>query len=144
MIKIGSKIGYVIAVIGLLILIQKKYIFSTNPVSIFIQCFSVVLMIWSRLTLGGRSFHVTADPTKGELITTGPYRWLRHPIYTSVIYFSWACLISFPFLLTLFAVFIVTGGLLVRMILEERSLLATYPEYASYLKNAKRLIPFLI
>jgi protein-S-isoprenylcysteine O-methyltransferase Ste14 len=138
-----SKIGFIIAVLGLVILIQKEYVFSTNPVTIFIQIFSVALMIWSRFTLGFRSFHVAANPTKGELVTSGPYRFLRHPIYAAVIYFSWACFFSFPFPVTLVVVFLITGGLFVRMIMEEKSLLATYPEYDSYRKRAKRLIPFL-
>jgi len=144
MIKAASKIGFILAVIGLLILIQKKYVFSTNPVSICIQIFSVVLMIWSRLTLGFRSFHVAANPTEGELVTNGPYRLLRHPIYAAVIYFSWACFISFPFPITFLAVFLVAGGLFIRMILEEKSLLTKYPGYAAYRRKAKRLIPFVL
>lgn len=141
--KAGSKVGYIIAVIGIMILIQKKYVFSSNPLAILIQVFSVALMIWSRLTLGVRSFHVSANPTEGKLITVGPYRWLRHPIYAALIYFSWSCLISFPYEWTIFSVFLITGGLFIRMIMEEKSLRSTYPEYTAYTQKAKRIIPFL-
>lgn len=141
--KAGSKIGFIIAVFGLMILIQKEYVFSPNPLAIFIQVFSAALMIWSRLTLGVRSFHVAANPTEGKLITVGPYRWLRHPIYAAIIYFSWACLISFPYLWTIFSVFLITGGLFIRMIMEEKSLRDTYPDYDAYCRKAKRIIPYL-
>lgn len=143
MTKIGSIIGYTMAVIGLILLVHKHYIFSENPVSITIQVLSAGLKIWSRITFGRRSFHMTADSTEGKLVTNGPYRVLRHPIYAAVIYFSLACLIAFPYLLTLLAVALVTGGLFLRMILEEQSLKVTYPEYNEYAKKAKRLIPFI-
>ena len=88
--KIGSFLGYGIAVTGLVYLIFNNYIISKNPLTIIIQLFSFCLMIWARITFKSRSFHLTADPTKGGLVTNGPYRWLRHPIYAAVIYFSWA------------------------------------------------------
>ncbi len=142
-IKYGSLFGYGTAVLGLIILIKKGYIFSNNTVAIAIQICSVGLMIWARFTFGLRSFHPSANTTIGKLVTNGPYRWLRHPIYASIIYFSWACLISFPFLWTYIAILLITGGLFLRMLLEEKSLMESYPEYASYAKKAKRLIPFV-
>lgn len=143
LIILGSLSGYGLAVSGILILIFNNFIISKNPVTILIQILSIGLMIRARITFGTRSFHVTADTTKGKLVTNGPYRWLRHPIYDSVIYFSLACLISYPVLLSFIAVALITGGLYLRMIMEERSLRATYPEYAAYARKAKRLIPFI-
>ena len=122
--KIISICAFVIAVLGLLFLIKKEYIFSGNPVTISIQICSVILMIWARITLGFRSFHASANTTKGELVTNGPYRWWRHPIYAAVIYFSAATIISYPFIETIIAVGVIIGGLFIRMILEEKFLTA--------------------
>jgi protein-S-isoprenylcysteine O-methyltransferase Ste14 len=141
--KIGSLIGFGVAVLGLLYLINKNYILSKNPIVIFIQLCSIAFMIWARITFGRRSFHATANTTKGELVTNGPYRWLRHPIYASVIYFSWASVISYPFIDTIAAAILISGGMFVRMILEEKSLKLTYDNYVEYSKHAKRIIPFL-
>ena len=141
--KIGSLFGFGIAVIGLFILIFNNYIISKNPIIIIIQLFSFCLMIWARITFKTRSFHLTADPTEGGLITNGPYRWLRHPIYAAIIYFSWACLIAFPKTEVLIAVLFINVGLITRMLLEEKALNLAYPEYAEYSKQAKRLIPFI-
>jgi protein-S-isoprenylcysteine O-methyltransferase Ste14 len=141
--KIASLIGFGSAVAGLCYLVIKHYIFSGNPVAITIQLCAVGLMIWARITLGVRSFHATANTTKGELVTKGPYRWLRHPIYAAVIYFSVACIISYPFMETIGAVILIIAGLFVRMISEERFLFAAYSEYAAYCKRAKRVVPFL-
>ncbi len=141
--KISSLIALVIAVLGILFLFNKNYIFSINPITITIQLCSVVLMIRARITFGLRSFHATANTTKGKLVTSGPYRWLRHPIYAAIIYFFWATVISYPFIETIAAVILISGGLFVRMILEEKFLLVAYDEYAAYSKRTKRIIPFL-
>ena len=141
--KISSFIAFAIGLSGLIYLINKHYIISQNPITIAIQLSSVAFMIWARIIFGLRSFHVTANSTKGELVTSGPYRWLRHPIYASIIYFSMASIISFPFIDTIAAVALIVIGLFGRMILEEKSLLMTYENYAEYCKKAKRIIPFL-
>ena len=141
--KIGSLIAYGIAVLGALFLLDRNYILSKNPITIIIQLFSFGLMIWARITFGLRSFHATANATKGKLLTNGPYRWLRHPIYASLIYFSWASVISYPFIETIAAVILISGGLFVRMILEEKFLLVAYDEYAAYSNRTRRIIPFL-
>jgi protein-S-isoprenylcysteine O-methyltransferase Ste14 len=141
--KTGSLIAFGVAILGIVFLIKNKYVLSYNPITIFIQLCSVGLMIWARITFGLRSFHASANTTKGKLITNGPYKWFRHPIYAAVIYFFWASVISYPFIQAVAAVFLITAGLFMRMIFEEKSLLATYDEYAAYSKRTKRIIPFI-
>ena len=141
--KIGSILALGIAIVGVLYLFEEQYIFSTNPVTIFIQLVSISLMIWARYTFGFRSFHAAANTTKGKLITTGPYHFLRHPIYAALIYFFWASVISYPFIETIVAVICITTGLFIRMILEEKFLVIAYDDYAAYAKRTKRIIPYL-
>jgi len=141
--KIVSLIAFGVALIGVFYLVDKNYIFSKNPISIIIQVCAVGLMIWARLTFGVRSFNATANATKGKLVTNGPYHWLRHPIYASLIYFFIASIISFPLIETIIAVSLIIVGLFVRMILEEKSLFAAYDDYAEYSKQTKRIIPFV-
>lgn len=141
--KIISLIGLGIALLGLFYLVDTHYVFSKNPVTIAIQLCALGLMIWARLTFGIRSFHATANTTKGGLVTNGPYRWLRHPIYASLIYFFSACLISYPFIQTFGAVILIIGGLFIRILLEEKFLLVEYKEYETYCQTTKRIIPFL-
>lgn len=143
-IKIASLLGLGLAVLGVFYLYHKNFLFSKNIVEIIIQILAVGLMIWARMTLGFRSFHASANTTKGRLVTDGPYHWFRHPIYASLIYFFWSCVIAFPFKETIFAVLLITIGLLMRMFLEEKSLIDSYKqEYAAYSKKTKRIIPFI-
>ncbi len=141
--KIGSIIAFGILLLGLFFLINNNYIFSKNPITIIIQIFAFAIMIWARITFGFRSFHASANSTKGRLITNGPYKWLRHPIYASIIYFFWACVIAYPNIETIGAVLLITLGSYARMLLEEKSLLETYEEYTVYCKRTKRIIPYL-
>lgn len=141
--KISSVLGFLIAVTGLLILFYSHHIFSKNPITIVIQVFAVLLMIWARITFKSRSFHLTAVPTEGGLVTTGPYKYLRHPIYAAAIYLSWACVIAFPVWQALLGAGLVTIGLFIRMLLEEKEVAKVYPEYVEYSTKAKRIIPFV-
>lgn len=141
--KIGSVVVFGLAVLGLVFLVFKEYILSDNPVGIIIQVFAVGLMIWARITFGFRSFHAVANTTKGRLVTNGPYRWLRHPIYAAVIYFVWTGVFSHLFIDAIAAALLISVCLFVRMLIEEKFLRVAYSEYSAYSKHAKRLIPFL-
>jgi protein-S-isoprenylcysteine O-methyltransferase Ste14 len=142
--KIASLLGFGLAAIGVVYLYGKNLIFSKNIIAISIQILALGLMVWARLTFGVRSFHATANTTKGGLVTNGPYRWLRHPIYAALIYFFWSCVIAFPFEETIIGVLLITVGLMIRIFLEEKSLVDTYmQQYLDYSKQTKRIIPFL-
>jgi protein-S-isoprenylcysteine O-methyltransferase Ste14 len=108
------------------------------------QVTAVALMVWARITFGRRSFHAGANPTKGGLVTTGPYRFIRHPIYTAVClfttvgaaaHFSWG---------TILLGGLVWGGAILRMFCEEQFLAAQYPDYAQYAARTARMIPFVV
>lgn len=139
-----STLGFLLAVAGLVFLILTHHLFATHPLLIAVQAGAVVLMLWARVTFGRRSFHATASTTEGGLVTSGPYRFWRHPIYASIVYFVWAGQVQSPTLPSLGGASLVTLGLVARMLLEESFLRAAYPEYVEYCKRAKRLIPFVV
>lgn len=139
-----SVVAFAVAVAGIVVLVLIHHLFATHPVLIGVQVGAVLLMLWARMTFGLRSFHAAASITEGGLVTTGPYRFWRHPIYASILYFVWAGQVQSPTALSLAAAVAVTLGLFARMLLEEQLLRATYPEYAEYSRRAKRLIPFVV
>src|SRR5215471_12153167 len=85
--KALSIVGYLGMVVGLVGLLATKSLLSPSTVVIALQLVASALMIWARFTFGRRSFHAAANPTAGGLVTTGPYRFIRHPIYTGVCLF---------------------------------------------------------
>jgi protein-S-isoprenylcysteine O-methyltransferase Ste14 len=136
-------LAFLVAVAALALLIAIHHLFATAPLLIAVQVAAVLLMVWARVTFGWRSFHATARTSQGGLVTTGPYRYWRHPIYASIVYFVWAGQIESTSPLALAAAACVTLALLGRMLLEERFLRETYGEYEEYCRQAKRFIPWL-
>ena len=136
--------GYLIAVAALLWLAAIEHLFAATPLPIFLQLASVLLMLWARMTFGLRSFQPLARTTEGALVTTGPYRYWRHPIYASIVYFVWFGQVDAPSVLAICLAVVVTLGLLLRMLLEEAFLTATYPEYPQYMRRTKRFVPFAL
>jgi protein-S-isoprenylcysteine O-methyltransferase Ste14 len=141
--KALSVLGFVLMVGALLGLFAVHALFWSSPVVIGLQVLAVALMVWARLTFGRRSFHATADPTAGGLVTTGPYRWMRHPIYTAVVLFAFAGAFAHPSLVASGLAVAVLLGALARMLTEERLLRARYPEYAGYAARTKRMLPYV-
>src|SRR5262245_65688036 len=81
--KALSLLGLLVMIAALVGLYMIGSLISDQPLVIALQVGAVVLMIWARVTFGLRSFHATADPTAGALVTWGPYRSIRNPIYTA-------------------------------------------------------------
>ena len=90
-----------------------------------------------------RSFHGAANATAGGVQTRGPYRWIRHPIYAAILLFVWSGVSAHPSLGSIGAGAIASVGTAVRIVAEERLVLAQYPEYAEYAARTKRLIPYI-
>jgi protein-S-isoprenylcysteine O-methyltransferase Ste14 len=125
-------------------LVLTHSLLGGGPLSIGLQVVAALLMIWARLTFGLRSFHYAANPTAGGLVTWGPYRYLRHPIYASLLLFFWAGVAANPSWLGAALGALATAMLFLRMIFEETLLRRAYPEYDDYARHTKRVVPFLL
>jgi protein-S-isoprenylcysteine O-methyltransferase Ste14 len=142
-----TNIASAVATIALVATIVRLFflhaILGRGPLTIGAQALAVLLMVWARATFGIRSFHATANPTAGGLVTTGPYRYLRHPIYAAVLLFVWSGVLSNPSRQAIALGAIASAATVVRMISEERLVRRRYPEYASYAARTARLVPFI-
>ena len=76
-------------------------------------------------------------------LTTGPYAYLRHPLYAALIHFIWAGAVDHFSWPVLGWAETVTAGAFTRMHVEDHVLLRAYPEYRAYKKRVKKLIPFV-
>jgi len=139
-VSIGALLLMMVALVGLWV---TRSLFSPSPFAIAAQCAAVALMIWARLTFGGRSFHAAANPTEGGLVTTGPYRYIRHPIYTAACLFGWAGVVANWSAVAAALGVLLFLGALGRMLCEERLVAERYPEYRQYASVTKRMVPYL-
>ncbi len=89
----------------------------------------------------GRSFGVV--PHARKLVRSGPYRWVRHPLYVGeFISFAGAVLAVLNLYTALVFVFFVMVQAY-RANQEERVLRGAFPEYESYVAQAGRFTPRL-
>jgi protein-S-isoprenylcysteine O-methyltransferase Ste14 len=140
----SSLLGFLAAVLALVGMFYGRVLFCSNPVVIAVQVLAALLMIWARLTFGLRSFHAAASPTAGGLVSSGPYRYWRHPIYAAILYFTWAAALCHRTPLAWAGATVITLGLALRMAMEERLLRAGMPGYVEYAARTKRVVPFVI
>ena len=125
-------------------LVFRGAILGTGPVSISLQAAGIALMLWARITFGLRSFHYAANTTQGGLVTRGPYRYIRNPIYAAAWLVIWTGVAVHWSPINAMLGAVVAAMLIVRIACEEQLLRATYPEYADYARKTARLIPFVI
>jgi protein-S-isoprenylcysteine O-methyltransferase Ste14 len=95
------------------------------------------------VTLGTAVSPFIAPRRGAALVTSGPYRWVRHPMYVAQALIAvgaplalgvrWVRLLTVPALIVLAA----------RVALEERALARAFPEYPQYAARTKRVVPFV-
>ena len=102
------------------------------------------LAVWARVYLGrnwGMPMSQKDDP---ELVTSGPYSRVRHPIYTGVILAMLGTAIAVS-LYWLVAVIVLGAYFMYSAVVEERSMERQFPgSYPDYKRSTKMLVPFLI
>jgi protein-S-isoprenylcysteine O-methyltransferase Ste14 len=79
-----------------------------------------------------------------ELVTTGVYRVIRHPMYSSLLLLAWGVFWKAPSWPTAGLVAVATACLLATARAEERENLRFFgPAYAAYMRQTRMFIPFL-
>lgn len=101
------------------------------------------ISIWSRWMLAGNWSNDVRFKQGHELIQTGPYRFVRHPIYTGILVMCFAPAIQFGQLHCWLGTLIIGIGFWIKLKQEESVMLQHFPEYAGYRKRVKALVPFV-
>ena len=143
LLKTISVAAFLLMALALVGLVVRHSLFSPLRVVVVAQVAAVALIVWARLTFGHRSFHAAANPTAGGLVTTGPYRFIRHPIYTGACLLGWAGIMAHLSLINVLLGAVLLVGAIGRMLCEERLVIAAYPEYGEYARVTKRMVPYV-
>jgi len=142
--KLISKFALLIVIISILYLLISENLLSTSPLVIVGQLIAILLSIWARRSFKKGQFNIHAEPFEGPLIETGPYKYIRHPMYTSALLIIWSGIFGHLSYVNCIIGLFVTFVIIVRILSEEQFLSARFPEYTEYSRKTKRVIPFLI
>jgi protein-S-isoprenylcysteine O-methyltransferase Ste14 len=112
-------------------------------ISAALTVIGVGFAIWARVNLGRNWSPRPAVKESHELVTTGAYKYVRHPIYTGLILMAFAMALTGS--ISGICVFIFAGVVFIlRINKEEKLMLELFPnEYPSYQKRTKKLVPYI-
>jgi len=141
----------VAAVLIILLLVRprvlKGHTVTHDPrlqaVGLAIFLLGLALAVWARVYLGRNWGMPMSEKVDPELVTTGPYRAIRHPIYSGIILalVGTAVAVSVYWLI---AVILVGAYFTYSAVMEERYMAGLFPDaYPRYKRSTKMLIPFI-
>jgi protein-S-isoprenylcysteine O-methyltransferase Ste14 len=149
----GRFAGIRVAVILLVLLLLRVKAFKEHSVTdspwlqgigLAIWVLGLALAVWARVYLGRNWGMPMAHKVDPELVTSGPYHKIRHPIYTGIILATVGTTIAVS-LYWLVAVFVTGAYFIYSAVVEERNMTQLFPDtYPAYKRSTKMLIPFIL
>jgi protein-S-isoprenylcysteine O-methyltransferase Ste14 len=148
----GRFAGIRIVIVLIVLLLARARVFRGHAVThdpwlqgigLAIFLCGLALAVWARLFIGrnwGMPMSEKADP---ELVTSGPYHRVRHPIYSGIILAMVGTAVAVS-IYWLIAVALLGGYFVYSAVMEERYLTSQFPDaYPAYKRATKMLIPFI-
>lgn len=101
--------------------------------------------LWARVTLGRNWSGVVTLKEGHELVERGPYRFVRHPIYTGMLVMFFATALLQSHMAGFVGVLLTLASFWIKLEREETLMLRQFRErYAAYQRRVKRIIPFVL
>lgn len=128
---------------AIIILVLTGSIFPADIVKLTIMILFVLFGLWAMFV---HRFRFNALPElrdDSSLKTSGPYRFVRHPMYTSLIFITliWVVNDFSIFRLAIWIILLITIHL--KSEYEELLLIKKFPDYRQYKVRTKKFIPFI-
>jgi protein-S-isoprenylcysteine O-methyltransferase Ste14 len=98
------------------------------------------IILYHRHTNHGQNFE---NSTK--LVTSGLYKYVRHPMYASLLFLGWGMFLKSINLYSIILIVIITIALFITCKVEEKEMIKRFgEEYKSYMNKTKIWIPYII
>ena len=142
--KIKAYILVSIQFICLILIFASGRPYAKNYLSLALEIMGVALEIWAVITMGRHNLNITPlIKQEAQLVTWGPYRFIRHPMYSALLLIIWPIIIDRFSLFLLITGLVLTLVFIVKLFFEESVLKKHFVEYEDYMKTTKRLIPYI-
>jgi protein-S-isoprenylcysteine O-methyltransferase Ste14 len=104
----------------------------------------LALAVWARIYIGRNWGMPMSEKVDTQLVTTGPYHSIRHPIYSGIILAMIGTAIAAS-VFWLVAVVLLGAYFIYSAVVEERHMTEVFPDaYPAYRNSTKMLIPFIV
>jgi protein-S-isoprenylcysteine O-methyltransferase Ste14 len=105
----------------------------------------VAFAIWARLILGTNWSGIIVRAKQGhELVQTGPYAIVRHPIYAGILLAVTGMAMTLGTLAGYIGVMAVFAAIMIRVSIEEKLMRGRFGEtYEAYQRRTRKLVPFV-
>ena len=128
--------------IGIMVIFSRGILTSWFALSILL--FGILFGLWTIRHNRLGNFNIRPELKEDcELITTGPYRFVRHPMYTSVLLITLAMAVATPIYMQWSSFILLVLVLALKSIREERLWCEGSEVYKKYMQTTKRFIPFI-
>jgi protein-S-isoprenylcysteine O-methyltransferase Ste14 len=118
---------------------------ATHKTWLAMEVCGIAVGVWALTAMRLTRIRVFPEPARDQqLITAGPYRLVRHPMYTSVLLTTLALVIDAADWARVAVWMLLCAVLWVKLRYEERLLVARYPEYEAYMRGTRRLVPWIL
>ncbi len=109
-----------------------------------LEVIGILLGAWAIFAMRMGNFNITPDVREtGQLREQGPYRFIRHPMYASLLVTTLALVINTFTSIRLILWIVLFADLLLKLTYEESLLAQHFDAYTAYMSRTKRLLPFV-
>ncbi len=101
--------------------------------------------LWAVASNRPGNFNIRPAPKAGgRLVQHGPYRWIRHPMYSALLLIAAGCALAVATLAACLLWLALAAVLSAKAALEEAWMTEAHPEYAGYRARTRRFLPWLL
>ena len=142
--KIKSYILVTIQLVCIVLIVFSGPFFPKNIFALLIGTLGGVVGLWAIAVMRVGHFNITPEiHLYSRLTSKGPYKYIRHPMYSSVLLITLTWLLNYFTFTRLVIWMVLIFDLIIKLEYEEKLLINRYKEYQDYQQKTKKLIPFI-
>jgi protein-S-isoprenylcysteine O-methyltransferase Ste14 len=117
------------------------FVFPASLIGTILKYLGFALLVWAGLNLGRNLTPLPKPKADAQLVTTGIFAWIRHPIYSALMLLTFGTALERGDLIALIFSACLAVLLEFKSRREEIWLLEKFPGYAVYRARVKKFIP---